>query len=199
MTAPDWDALVLVGRIVKPHGNRGQVLVASETDFAETRFATGNTLWTRRAGQLVTVVVTECRFHDGRPIIGLDGVASINDAETFRGCELRVPEEALTTLADGQFWYHELIGCTVVTAAGQVVGPVIRIDESATALLVVSGASGEILVPMVDGICRRFDMAGRTIEIEPIAGLLDINAQKEKEEKPARVPRVWKGGKHVDR
>lgn len=196
---PDWDAMVLVGRIVKPHGNRGQVQVASETDFAETRFATGNTLWTRRAGQMATVVVTDCRFHDGRPIIGLDGVVSINDAETFRGCELRVPEEALSTLAVGQFWYHELIGCTVVTVTGQEVGPVIRIDEGATALLVVSGASGEILVPMVDGICRRFDVAGRRIEIEPIAGLLDVNVLKDKEEKPACVPRVWKGGKRIDR
>ena len=191
--------MVLVGRIVRPHGNRGQVMVAPETDFAETRFAPGAMIWCRRAGQTSQIAVTECRFHDGRPIIGLAGVESINDAETYRGCELRVPDEALPKLADGQFWYHELIGCRVVTTAGTEVGQVTRIDDGATSLLVVLGAAGEMLVPMVEGICRRIDVAGRTIEIEPIPGLLDVNVQKEKEEKPARVPRVWKGGKRVDR
>ncbi len=191
MSTPDWEAMVLVGRIVKPHGNRGQVLIAPDTDFAEARFAPGSALWTRRGGQVVTVTVSECRFHDGRPIVGLAGVESINDAETYRGCELRVPDEALPTLGDGQFWYHQLIGCQVVTTAGQPVGPVIRIDEGATDLLVVLGAAGEILVPMVDGICRRFDVAGRTIEIEPIAGLLEINEKKE--------PKVQEGGKRRGR
>lgn len=177
MTAPDWDAMVLVGRIVRPHGNRGHMLVAPETDFAETRFAPGATIWFRRAGQVSPIAVTDCRFHDGRPIIGLAGVASINDAETFRGCELRVPDEALPALSDGQFWYHELIGCRVVTVGGVDVGPVVRIDAGATDLLVVNGAAGEILIPMVDTMCRRFDVAGRRIEIEPIAGLLEINAK----------------------
>ncbi len=198
MTTPEWDAMVLVGRIVRPHGNRGQVLVAPETDFAEARFAPGATVWCRRAGAMLLVEVTECRFHDGRPIIGLAGVASINDAEVFRGCELRVPDEALSKLGDGQFWYHELVGCQVVTVTGQEVGQVVRIDEGATDLLVVLGPAGEVLVPMVDTICRRFDVAGRKIEIEPIPGLLEVNVHKEKEEKPARVSRVWKGGKRVD-
>ena len=124
-------------------------------------------------------MVTDCRFHDGRPIVGLAGVASINDAEMFRGCELRVPDEALPKLGEGQYWYHELIGCDVVTASGREVGKVVRIDEGATDLLVVQGDSGEVLVPMIDRICRRFDVAGRRIEIEPIAGLLEVNARHE--------------------
>jgi len=185
--------MVLVGRIVRPHGNRGQVMVAPDTDFAETRFASGATVWCRRAGQTTAIVVSECRIHDGRPIIGLVGVESIDDAETFRGCELRVPDEALPTLGDGQFWCHELIGCQVVTLSGQDVGQVVRIDEGATDLLVVLGAAGEVLVPMVDSICRTFDVAGRKIVIEPIAGLLDVNVKQEK------APAEAKGSRHRDR
>jgi 16S rRNA processing protein RimM len=154
-------------------------MVAPETDFAEARFAPDATLWIRRDASVAMVTVAECRFHDGRPIIGLAGVGSINEAETFRGCELRVPDAALPKLGDRQFWYHELIGCQVVTVAGLDVGQVVRIDEGATDLLVVTGGAGEILVPMVDNICRRFDVAGRKIEIEPIAGLLEINEKKE--------------------
>lgn len=195
LSAPDWDAMVLVGRIVKPHGNRGQVLLASESDFAEERFAPGGTLWTRRAGQTSAVIVTSCRFHDGRPIIGMQGVESINDAEFFRGCELRVTDDALPALAPGQFWHHDLVGCRVVTVSGIAVGQVIRVDDGAGApTLVVApvGSAGqlsprgvltaddEILVPMVDVICRRIDVAAKLIEIEPIEGLLDINQKKEK-------------------
>ncbi|OYW00436.1 MAG: 16S rRNA processing protein RimM [Acidobacteria bacterium 37-65-4] len=193
MTVPDWDAMVLVGRIVRPHGNRGQVMVAPETDFAEARFAPGATVWFRREGQLASIAVTESRMHDGRPIIGLAGVESINDAETFRGRELRVPDEALPKLGDGQFWYHELIGCQVVTVSGQNVGHVVRIDGGSTDLLVVLGASGEVLVPMIDQICRRIDVAGRKIEIEPIQGLLDVNVRK------AKAPEEAKGGKRHGR
>lgn len=191
--------MVLVGRIVRPHGNRGQVVIASESDFAEARFAPDSVLWTRRAGAVTAVTVTECRFHDGKPIVALAGVLSIDDAEGFRGCELRVPDDALPELGAGQFWYHQLIGCQVVTTAGHDVGPVVRIDTASTDLLVVNGASGEVLVPMVDGICRRFDIAGRRIEIEPIAGLLEVNVAKEKVPEPPRPPRRWQGGKRLDR
>lgn len=177
MTVPDWKAMVLVGRITKPHGNRGQVLVASETDFAEERFAPGATVWIERAGQLVSLTVTECRVHDGRPIIGLAGYVSINDAETLRGCEMRVPDDALPTLPTGQFWHHDLIGCRVMTAGGAEIGAVVRIDDGATALLVVASAGGEVLVPLVDSICTRIDVAARVIEIAPMPGLLELNTK----------------------
>lgn len=132
-------------------------MVAPDTTLPETRFAPGSTVWYQRAGQTTSIVVTDCRMHDGRPIIGLTDVASINDAELFRGCELRVPEEALPQLAPGSSGTTNWAGGYVVTAAGQHVGDVVRIDDGATALLVVLGTHGEILVPMVQGICRRID------------------------------------------
>jgi 16S rRNA processing protein RimM len=174
MSAPDWEQMVLVGQILRPHGNRGHVILASDTDFAEQRFAPGSRLWVRRAGTLSEVTITACRFHDGRPIIGLDGVESINDAETYRGCELRVPDSALPQLGAGAFWYHDLIGCRVVTTAGDVVGSVIRIDQSATDLLVVSNGGKEVLIPMIDSICRRMDVAEKRIEVELPKGLLEL-------------------------
>lgn len=181
MTA--WDEMVLVGRIIRPHHNRGHVLVAAETDFPEGRFAAGQSMRCRRAGRDETLTVVECKFHDGKPIVGFEGFDSINAAETLRGCELRVPATELPTLDAGQFWHHELVGCQVVTTAEQVVGEVVRIDDSATALLVVApvhqgNGAPEILIPLVESICKSVDVAAKKIVIEPIAGLLEINQVK---------------------
>ncbi len=169
--------MALVGRIVRPHGNRGQVVVVPDTDFVETRFAPGAVVETTRDGARMSLTVTSCRVHDGRPIVGFAGFESINDAETLRGCELRVPETALSALEPGQYWRHDLVGCRVVVA-GRDVGPVIRVDDGSTSLLVVDGGAGnEILVPMVAHICRRIDVAARVIEVAPMEGLLDLNAK----------------------
>jgi 16S rRNA processing protein RimM len=175
-----WDDMVLVGRIIRPHHNRGHVLVAAETDFPEARFAPGNTVTCRRAGRDETLTIVECKFHDGKPIVGFDGFDSINAAETLRGCELRVPADELPALDAGQFWHHELVGCDVVTTTGEVVGEVIRIDDSATPLLVVapehqSTGAPEILIPLVESICKTVDVTAKKIVIEPIVGLLDAN------------------------
>ena len=176
-----WDEMVLVGRIIRPHHNRGHVLVAAETDFPETRFAPGNSVWCRRAGRDETLTVVECKFHDGKPIVGFDGFDSINAAETLRGCELRVPASELPTLDAGQFWHHDLVGCQVVTTTGDVVGDVIRVDDGATALLVVVDlsagalAKAETLIPLVESIVKSVDVAAKKIVIEPIGGLLDVN------------------------
>jgi 16S rRNA processing protein RimM len=178
-----WDDMVLVGRIIRPHHNRGHVLIAAETDFPETRFAPGNTVICRRAGRDEALTVVECKFHDGKPIVGFEGVDSINAAETLRGCELRVPAAELPALDAGQFWHHDLVGCQVVTTTGDRVGDVVRIDDSATPLLVIRtlelGNSGtlepEALVPMVDSIVKSVDVAAKKIVIEPLAGLLDVN------------------------
>ncbi len=58
--------MVTVGRIVRPHGNKGQVVVASETDFGDERFRVGAAVWWSRAGVPEPVAVTDSRAHDGR-------------------------------------------------------------------------------------------------------------------------------------
>jgi 16S rRNA processing protein RimM len=160
--------MIVVGRIIRPHHNRGQVLIAAETDFPEDRFRAGSTVW-RQTGPLV---VTECRMHDGKPIVGFEGFDSITAAETLRGCELRVAASELPQLEAGQYWHHDLVGCQVVTTAGDVVGDVVRVDDGSTPLLVMRD---ETLIPLVDSIVKQVDVAGKKIVIEPLAGLLEIN------------------------
>ena len=70
----DWDDMVLVGTVARPHGLRGQVVVNPHTDFLEERFRPGATFWTRSRLGDEQLVVDSARFQGGRPVIGFDGV-----------------------------------------------------------------------------------------------------------------------------
>lgn len=181
---PLWPDLVTVGRIARPHGIRGQVVIAPETDFVLERFAVGAVVLMERAGrpsEVVELRVTASRMHDGRAIVGFEGIETMNDAEVLRGAELRVPHDALPDLPVGSFWVHDLVGCRVTTVAGVAVGEVRRVEfGGATPLLVVSRdeESGEVLIPMVDAICPRVDVKAREVVVDPPDGLLDVNAPR---------------------
>jgi 16S rRNA processing protein RimM len=173
----EWDTLVTVGRIVRPHGIRGQVVVAPETDFGAARFAAGSVLRIRVGESVRELVVDASREYDGRWVVGFAGVTTMNEAETLRNAELRVPPEGLHALEADRFYVHDLVDCDVVTATGQSIGRVTRVElGTGTPLLVVdAGKRGEVLVPMADTICRRIDVAGKRIEIDPPEGLIDLN------------------------
>jgi len=168
--------MAVVGRIARAHGIRGQVIVNLETDFPEERFKPGATLYTERGGAVTPLTLTTVRFQNGRPVIGLEGVDTMNDAETYAGLELRVPREWLAALPDGMFYHHDLVGCRVVTRGGEDVGVVEGVEGTlGGSRLVVDGGTKEILIPLVNEICRTIDVAGKRIVIDPPDGLLDLN------------------------
>lgn len=175
----EWEDMVLVGRIARTHGNRGQVIVDPATDFPEERFKAGSVLHIRRGATTESMTVEHVRFHRGRPIIGLSGIDTMDAAETLAGTELRVGIDALQPLPAGAYYHHDLIGCSVVTPHGGTIGRVKSIEgEGAGSRLVVENMDGDVLIPMVEGICVAIDIAGRKIVVAPPEGLLDLNVTK---------------------
>ncbi len=167
--------LILVGRVARAHGNKGQVIVNPETDFPGDRFAEGNVLVVDHGGRQVERRIASVRFQQGRPILALEGVGTMNDAEALAGAELKVPVSALAPLPGGTYYRHDLVGCEVRTKDGQVVGTVTDVEGSwERSRLVVARAGGELLVPMVESICVEVDPAAKRIVIDPPAGLLDL-------------------------
>lgn len=174
-----WDDMVLVGRVARAHGNRGQVIVDPATDFPDERFKAGSQLFIRRGNDVDPVRVEEVRFHRGRPIIGLAGIDTMDAAEALAGLELRISADALQTLPSGSYYHHELIGCAVETPRGEEIGRVSAVEgDAAGSRLVVNGAGGEVLIPIAEGICVEIDVAGRKVVVEPPEGLLDLNVTK---------------------
>jgi 16S rRNA processing protein RimM len=172
----EWDAMVLVGRIARPHGLRGEVIVNPETDFVEDRFAGGATMWARSDQGDEALTIASARIQNGRPVVAFAGFSSIEDVERLAGLELRVPEDTLQALGDGVFYQHQLVGCAVETMAGMRIGEVTRVDGGAGgSLLTVRGARGEVLIPFAQHICVEIDVAARRIRIDPPEGLLELN------------------------
>jgi 16S rRNA processing protein RimM len=174
--------LVLVGKIARTHGLRGDVVVDPETDFLEERFAVGAALLIQRHGAIDTLRIASVWFQKGRPVVGFEGIASIEEAEALGRMELWIDAATRGELPPGEFYHDALIGCRVETVGGEVIGTVSRIDGSRGAAILViprGDAAGpgkrEVLVPLAEAICPVIDPAARRIVIDPPEGLLELN------------------------
>jgi 16S rRNA processing protein RimM len=171
-----WNEMAVVGQIARPHGLRGQVIVNLETDFPEQRFYPGADLFVNRPEGIERLTLTTVRFQQGRPIVGLERVDTVEAAQPLAGLELRVPAERLVRLPAGSFYRHDLVGCRVETRGGRAIGTVTGVEGTIEAgRLVVSSEGEEILIPLASAICTAIDAVGKRIVIEPPEGLLELN------------------------
>jgi 16S rRNA processing protein RimM len=167
--------LILIGRIARTHGIRGDLLVNPETDFPDERFVEGRVLQLEMPGRSEPVTIESVRFHQGRPLVTFAGVDTMEAAEALIGAELKVPEAEIPPLPAGTYYRHDLVGCEVSDTKGQAIGRVTSVDgPMERSRLVIAGPRGEVMVPMVGGICVRVDPAAKVIVVDPPAGLLDL-------------------------
>src|SRR2546426_600831 len=116
------------------------------------------------------VQVRDAWPHKGRFVLKLEGVDSIEDAERYRGLDLRIPEEDLSALPEGSYYHHQLRGLRVEDAGGREVGRVAEVMETGgeAAILVVRGVNGETLIPLADAVVRTVDLpGGRVVVLVP--------------------------------
>jgi 16S rRNA processing protein RimM len=173
VSEPQIDGLLLVGRIARPHGIRGQVVVNPETDFMEERFKAGQVLKIGPPERARDYAILEVRFHQGRPIVRLEGIETMNDAEPLAGADIWLPETAVEPLPDRTFYRHDLIGCAVQDTRGTVLGRVTAVEGTLDRSYLV--IERYIMIPLVDGICVAVDLAARRVTVDPPEGLLDLN------------------------
>lgn len=169
--------LLAVGRIIRPHGVRGELVVEVRTDDPGDRLAAGAVLATEPA-ESGPLTVARTRWHSGRLLVTFDTVEDRNAAEELRGTLLLVDANDLEDPRDpDEFRDHQLIGLTVIAPGGEDVGTVADVLHYGQDLLVVAGsgqrAGAEIMVPFVKAIVTDVDLAAGLLRINPPAGLLD--------------------------
>jgi 16S rRNA processing protein RimM len=121
--------------------------------------------------------ITRMRLHQGRPVIALEGVDTMSDAEGLAGADLKVPASTASPLPAGVFYRHDLVGCEVRDARGRVIGRVTAVEGPLEqSRLVVTGSRGEVLIPLAASICTSVDTAAQLIVVDPPEGLIDLNA-----------------------
>src|SRR5699024_3927017 len=119
-----------VGKIINTHGIHGEVKVFRITDFPE-RFKPGNTLYlVKNQAEPIALTIDGHRFHQGYDLLHFAGLETIDDVESFKGGYLKVSDAQLHPLDDGEYYYHEIIGCHVYTRQHKKIG----IDRKSTRL-----------------------------------------------------------------
>lgn len=169
------EKLVTVGRIVNSHGIRGELKVVPETDFPE-RFDKGNALIIVDSQNKQTpVTVQTSRLHKNMFILQFDQFSNINDVEKFKGSLLKIEAKEQQPLEEGEYYYHEIIGCKVVTEEGQELGLVSEVlTPGANDVWVVSLPKGKhLLLPVIDDVILDVDIANKTIRIHLMEGLME--------------------------
>ena len=172
---------VIVGRIGRPHGIRGEVVIGVRTDEPDLRFAVGATLdAAERADEPAggaQLTVASARWHSGQLLVAFAGITDRTAAAELTGRWLTVDSSQLPEIVDpDEFRDHELIGLSVRTCAGDPVGIVADVLHYGQDLLVVrrtDGQEGESLVPFVKAIVPEVDVPGGVVVIDPPPGLLD--------------------------
>jgi 16S rRNA processing protein RimM len=169
--------LVVVGRIGRPHGIRGEVTVEVRTDTPELRFAPGSVLATDPA-RLGPLTVAAARWHSGRLLLSVDGVHDRTGAEALRGIVLsaEVPDDEVPEDPE-EFFDHQLRGLAVVDTAGTAIGVVDDVVHlPGQDLLSVRREGGrEVLVPFVAELVPEIDVDAGRVVIDPPPGLLDLD------------------------
>jgi 16S rRNA processing protein RimM len=165
-----------VGKIVNTHGIKGEVRVISRTDFADERYKPGNTLYLfmPNSNEPIELTVNSHRTHKSFDLLTFKGYESIQDVEKMKGGILKVSESQLSPLEEGEFYFHEIIGCLVFTTGGEEIGEIKEIlTPGANDVWVVKGKDGkEILIPYIDEVVKKVDVKEKIVLIQPMEGLL---------------------------
>ncbi|HEX2357221.1 MAG TPA: ribosome maturation factor RimM [Micromonosporaceae bacterium] len=179
---------LIVGRIVRPHGIHGEVVVDVRTDEPDARFAAGSVLTTQPAASArpgleapapvpPALTIETVRAHQGRLLVTFDGVSDRDVADNLRGVRLCVDSADVSPPDDpDEFHDHQLVGLAAVDPAGEPLGEITRVDHApASDLLVLRRPEGRTtLVPFVKAIVPRVDLAAGRVVVDPPEGLLDL-------------------------
>ncbi|MBN3526163.1 ribosome maturation factor RimM [Paenibacillus apiarius] len=170
------EKLFNVGKVVNTHGIRGEVKVFPQTDFPDVRFAQGSELLLQHpeTQSTLSVTVERSRLHKNMYIVKLKQFDNINDVEKYKGWMLKVSEAQLVELPEDEYYYHEIIGCRVVTDEGGELGVIDEIlAPGANDVWVVKPSKGKpILIPVIDDVLLNVDVEGKVVTVHLMEGLI---------------------------
>ena len=166
---------VTVGRIGRPHGIRGDVVVGVRTDEPELRFARGSRLDTDPA-DVGPLTVAGIKWHSGELLVRFEGIGDRDAAAELRGTWLTVDSATIAPPADpDEFRDADLVGLSVRTLDGTPVGTVDDVLHSGQDVLVIKSPDGrDIMIPFVKPLVPEVDVPGGYLAINPPEGLLNL-------------------------
>ena len=168
------DDYLVVGKVTRPRGLRGEVKVLPITDDPY-RYNDLKAVYVRIGGTLKKILVESASVNGTQVFIKLNSFDSVEEAESLRGKLLFVPRKNAVKLDRDSYYYFDLLGCSVKTPDGEVIGKVYDILNAGSCDVYCVRSMGEnrkeYLVPAVRDVVKEIDMGEKKIVIEPIEGL----------------------------
>lgn len=159
---------VVVGRVLRPHGLVGEVIV-DPADPGAAHFEPGTCLW--MAGSWREVI--RSRVQGDRWVVRLAGVANRDAAGVLRDKEIAVEATGLPELANGRYYIHDLVGCRVEDPMGAELGEIVAVVPGPQDWLEVAQDGERSLVPMVQALLKEVNLEARCVVIDPPPGLAE--------------------------
>ena len=160
---------VVVGRVTRPHGVKGEVAVMVLTEVGD-RFEPGGVVYLEDGRRLS---VAESRPHRGRMLVAFEGVRDRDAADKLVQRNLVVPESESPPLPEGSYWDHQLVGSNVVTESGRPLGELRDVIHTPAndVWSAVDDAGVETLVPAIADVVVSVDVAGKRVVVREVPGL----------------------------
>jgi 16S rRNA processing protein RimM len=172
----DRENLLLMGKVIRPHGLGGHLRVSSYARSEESFLGAGKVFFRTRDGDLAGRAVHSVHPHKGVFLMKVDGIDTLEEAESFRGADVLVRKDAIDREREGEYFWHEIIGIRVYLNTGVYVGEVSHILPTAGYdLYVVRREESEVLIPAVHEVVKEIDLAHRRMIVSDAMGLLELN------------------------
>src|ERR1700682_2066837 len=168
--------LVVVARVARTRGLRGEVVADLSTDFPERFDDLDSVIGIAPDGSRRSLQIEEHWFHQHRILLKFASFDSIDEARVLAGYQLAVPASERVALPADHFYEWELAGCRVERIDGTLLGLVQEVMYTGgVEILVVAGDAGrEMLIPMARDICVEIDVTRKVIRVDPPEGLLEL-------------------------
>ena len=164
-------AFLLVGKLHRPHGVRGEMIMSVMTDFPE-RLKPGTAVYLGPGHDPVTI--RSIRHHNRGVLIALEGYTSRDEVIPLRNVEMFVRADDRPPLPEGEYYLHQIIGLQAVTDEGEPLGLVAdMIETGANGVFIVRDEDGkEILLPDIDEVILKIDLEAGQMTVHLLEGLI---------------------------
>jgi 16S rRNA processing protein RimM len=163
-----------IGRVVAVHGLKGAVRVRLDNPESNALDELER-VWLEIDGvpNEYRIADVSAAGHSGLKVT-FEGVSTIEQAEELKGATILASSDELPAPSESEFYYHEIIGCSVVTTDGRELGSIAEVFATgANDVFVVRGEASEVLIPAIEDVVKSIDLDARRVIIDPIPGLLD--------------------------
>jgi len=169
------EALLLIGRVIGPHGVRGLLKIESYAHSEETLLTAGRIYLKQSSGKISEYEIVSAVPHRGGALIRVEGLDSREQAEAYCGAEILI-RKATVSRDDDEYFWHELIGLRVYLETGRYLGTLEEIvSTAANDIYVVREGKEEFLIPAIHDVVKTIDLENGKMILSEVEGLLDLN------------------------